>query len=594
MANQQIKSNADVSERFVAILLRAASAGAAHVELAAVTCELINARSVEWVPEVKVDDGSKAELEAEEKAGLESEDSIQRAGVLEKLNHQSSPVIEPVKSDPQVTIIGIKITGQGVLLCTLVSSPLAIPSFVAVLKLAAGYFVLANDRQQQNQLKSFAIDTSVRLSLMEVLFKTPARAEAFESYCGQVAQCSGASVVLLCLVPPRRGVARVSVISSNQQTESAGETGRLARKLAAEVLVAGEALVEELDNEGVCPSRNAEVLASHLRVKRVQAVALVDTGGVTRGAVLLAGDELSDSRMAQVRRAVASTAPVVFLRQHSASKGSAVEGRKRTNASAVVFGLLALGIGAMFIPVPNRIHSALKVTPIVRRFVAAPFDGVLLKGLVRSGDPIAEGGRLALMDDQPLELERSRLRAEQIRVRKQQEIHLAAGEIEKSQMSDIRLTELAASVELVEGRIRQAQIVSPIEGVVISRDLDDVEDSSVTMGQTLFEIAPLKVLRAEIEVPDFRASDLAVGQTVSIWIENGDGEKRTGEITRITPQAEVRDRRNVVLCTVLITNDADLIRPGMEGRASIDAGQRPLGWLLFHRLWDRGRVYLGV
>lgn len=581
-----------IAERYVATLLRSRSKEETHRELSELTREMINARKLNWVEEVE---GSQSEADSATAVDSEMTESlVEEQELLAKLKRNQQPVIEPSQTDRNVTQIGIRVPGSGSLICHLVASPNSLPSFVALLKMAAGYFVLASDQQQQTQLKSFALDTSVRLGLIEGLFKTPDCDDALKVFCEQVAQFAGASLGMLFLTPKRGKSSRLAAFSGPGQADVHGETMRLARGLANEVMIGGQAVDQEIDNKANCPSRSAAALAAHLGAARVITIAIDDSQGNSRGALLLVGEQFEESRISQLRHAVTSCSAALLFRHRPSLPGTAPHSRRRLRSWSIVLLVLALLTGLMFVPVPYHAHTSVLLSPTTRRIIDAPFEGILLRTDAKSGDLVEAGQVLAAMDDQPLTLELSRLKSEETRVRKQHEIDLAQGEVAKSQLAELRLNELKASIELVQSRLRQSQIVSPISGVIISQDLDDVQHSPVTLGQPLYEVAPLNEIRAEIEVPAHQASELYVGQDVDIWIEDGGSRKRSGKIKRIAPRTQLRNGRNVVLCELLLDNDSAALRPGMEGHAAIDSGQKTIGWVLFHRLWDRGRVYVGI
>jgi hypothetical protein len=63
-------------------------------------------------------------------------------------------------------------------------------------------------------------------------------------------------------------------------------------------------------------------------------------------------------------------------------------------------------------------------------------------------------------------------------------------------------------------------------------------------------------------------------------------------VSQVYPISEVRDGRNIFVCLSSIDNSRGELRPGMLGKARIEAGHRALGWTLFHRLWDWVRLNL--
>ncbi|MCO8124323.1 HlyD family efflux transporter periplasmic adaptor subunit [Stieleria sp. TO1_6] len=590
----------DLTDRYLAILAQDQPLDSMHQRLAKLTCELLNARTVLWAPEPahqapSEDTNTDIAERLSDVAPDPRVDDEELAMVLTQVRQQSQPVVAPSQQIPQATNIGIPVSGHGVLLCRLVAGRNLLPSFVALLKMVAGYFVMAKVRHHQSQGMAMAADSQTRLQLIECLFGPGTTTECLQLWCTRVAAIAGATPALLCLQGRRRRKIRLVAQSGTDPVATDGETARLAKRLAAEVVLGGADLDQALSNQTTIKSKSATELASHLGVDQVFAFPLTEAQQ-TRGALILAGNALDAQRVKRARLAVAGSAPSLLFRHQPAVIKSAGETGHSSGWRRLVTAALSIAalVGLMWIPVPYHIRCPLTLTPQTRRFVAAPFDGILMTTDVAAGDVVHRGQPLGHLDDGPLKLELSRIATEQVRIRKQQEIHVAQAKIADAQLAELRLQELAASAELLQSKINLAVITSPLPGVVISQDLDDVENSSVSLGQPLFEVAPLAVLHAEIEVPEFHAQALKTGLLTSVWVNDGTGRRRQGKLERLAPRADVVGDRNIIRCEMPLDNDDQTLRPGMEGRAAIDVGQRTIGWILFHRLWDRLRVYVGI
>ena len=66
------------------------------------------------------------------------------------------------------------------------------------------------------------------------------------------------------------------------------------------------------------------------------------------------------------------------------------------------------------------------------------------------------------------------------------------------------------------------------------------------------------------------------------------------KVTRIVPLAEPKDGHNVFEVRAELDNHAAWMRPGMEGKAKIDAGRARLIWILTHKAMDFLRLKLWV
>lgn len=588
----------DLTARYLAALRQGGSMDAIHTRLAELTSELINARSVVWVAyrAASANTGRPpTEARTFEFNGHAQDQELVR--VVTQAEQQSSPVIESSSVLEGATAIGIAVPHSGVLFCRLVARANALSSFVALLRMAAGYFVLAEDRQRFAELQSLATQQQSALTLNQSLWSAQSRQQALANYCQQIRGGWGIPLVMLFQAGSSWRRPRLVAVAGAEKGELGAEIRRLAGNLAWESQAVAAMSGAPATSHSPVRSSSEEAFARHSGYPQVCAIPIHQPDKANSHlefVLVLAADALGAHTRQSVEQSTSATSAALSRlsrRSRSFQRLQLNQGIRRGLIVAATCGMLAV---LAWVQLPYRVRSPVSLEPTQRRHIGAPFDGVFLSSKVASGDLVTAQQTLGELDDTPLRLELSRLNTELIRTRKQLEIHVARGEISDSQLAQLRIEELEATNELLRKRIGEAQIVSPIDGVVISRDLDDVADSSVSLGDTLYQVAPLDVLRAEIEVPDEEASRVTSGQRVSVWIEDGSSQRLDGTVARVAPTTVIRRGNNVLLCEVLIENPSHTMRPGMVGTASIDAGQASVGWILFHRLWERVRVYLGA
>jgi multidrug efflux pump subunit AcrA (membrane-fusion protein) len=125
--------------------------------------------------------------------------------------------------------------------------------------------------------------------------------------------------------------------------------------------------------------------------------------------------------------------------------------------------------------------------------------------------------------------------------------------------------------------------------MVVSGDLERVEGAPLTIGQELFEIAPLESMIVEVAVPDDDISHVAAGQAIDVRLDAYPGETWRAVLTKVQPRSEIRDGENVFIAEAGLGNADGRLRPGMKGRARVVTSQRALGWILFHKPWEYAR-----
>ena len=258
---------------------------------------------------------------------------------------------------------------------------------------------------------------------------------------------------------------------------------------------------------------------------------------------------------------------------------------RRRRRGALIACLAATVILAL--PFPHKIKCDCTIEPSVRRFAVVPFDGLLRDSFASPGDMVRQDDVLARMDDREMRFERSELVAERTRSLKERDVRLSAQEVAAAQIATLKAKELEAKLQWLQHREANLEIKSPIDGVVLSGDLEDAQGAPVQTGQLLFEVAPLDSLKIQLAVPEEDLTFVKRQMKVTARLEGAPGRKMAGRLARITPRATAEGGKNVFPAEVEITEFDDVLRPGMNGTARVIGPRRPLGWLLFHKAYRR-------
>lgn len=128
---------------------------------------------------------------------------------------------------------------------------------------------------------------------------------------------------------------------------------------------------------------------------------------------------------------------------------------------------------------------------------------------------------------------------------------------------------LAAQVELARKALRDAVVVSPIDGMVATRSVNPGENLAVNAA--MFTVVDLSRVEVEATVPAEQVARLAVGQTASLRVE-GFGEREfAGSVARINPMARAGSRAIPVYVT--IDNRDGALRGGMFASGEVLVAQ---------------------
>ncbi len=257
----------------------------------------------------------------------------------------------------------------------------------------------------------------------------------------------------------------------------------------------------------------------------------------------------------------------------------------RVRSRVIVLAAVAVAAG-LCIPVPYDVGVQCELQPDVRRFIAAPHAGEFQKSLVKPGDIVTEGQVLARMEGRELRWELAGVMAEQERARKARDVDMAAGKTAAAQIDQLETQRQEVKRQLLERRLANLEIKSPVDGIVVAGDLQRSEGVTVGVGQVLYEVAPLGQMTAELAITDEEIAGVASGMPVTLRLDSQPQRQWSGSLVRIHPRSVTREKDNVFLGEIPLDNTDGALRPGMKGRANIRTGSRSLAWVLFHRPWN--------
>lgn len=137
------------------------------------------------------------------------------------------------------------------------------------------------------------------------------------------------------------------------------------------------------------------------------------------------------------------------------------------------------------------------------------------------------------------------------------------------------LLEQARAVQArAEEDMRNATIVSPLDGVVLSRDREvgDAVSSILTMGSgatLIMTLGDLNEVYVKGKVDESDLGRLYNGQPARIKVESFKEEKFNGRVTKISPQGVEKENVTTFEVRVSISNESGKLRSGMTANAEI-------------------------
>lgn len=262
--------------------------------------------------------------------------------------------------------------------------------------------------------------------------------------------------------------------------------------------------------------------------------------------------------------------------------------------------LLAMGAGALAaigvavallastwsfqIAAPTRLEGR------IQRAVIAPVDGFLKSAHVRAGDEVRAGQLMAELSDDDLRLERRRAETEVARHESAHAEAQAKGDRTQLVMADARIAESRAQLALIEQQIVRTQLVAPFDGLVIKGDLAQQLGAPLKRGDLLLTLTPSRDFRVMLEIDERDVASVRAGSRGKLTLSALPERSFDLVVERVMPVAQAQEGRNLFEAEArLETGSAaplEALRPGLQGMAKLQAGERPLYWLMSHRAVD--------
>ncbi|NNL89328.1 MAG: HlyD family efflux transporter periplasmic adaptor subunit [Marinicaulis sp.] len=264
-------------------------------------------------------------------------------------------------------------------------------------------------------------------------------------------------------------------------------------------------------------------------------------------------------------------------------------------ARKMVFGsLAAFFLFCIFAFGTFRVAADTRLEGSVTRAVVAPTDGYVENSDIRPGDEIAAGGVLASMDTTDLRIERLHWLGEERKATLEYAKAISSRDRASLGVLKAQIEQAKARLELIDLQIERSMLRSPFDGVVVSGDLTQRIGASVGRGELLFEIAPLQDYRIIIEVDEKEIDFVEPGQTGRLILASMPSDPAPFTVRAITPVSSAEGGSNFfrVEAELLEGELRERLRPGMEGVAKIDVGQRRLIWIWTHDIYNWVRMML--
>jgi hypothetical protein len=282
------------------------------------------------------------------------------------------------------------------------------------------------------------------------------------------------------------------------------------------------------------------------------------------------------------------------LRRTTSAVGRVVrawnEGRRRRVFAWIVLPAL-LAVGALLFPVPYKIKAACAVVPARTAAVVAETDGKVVEVSVTEGAEVRAGQMLARLEDNDFAAQMAVSEQQLARHRVEAARAQASGNEPERKIAELAVRKEQEIIKRLEYLRSRTVLRSPIDGVVLTRGVQERAGEGMEKGKLFCEVGSLGSYELQI---DLRQRD--IGPLLDALARNGQvpvdfilhahaRQALKGELSgalQISQLPELRTNETVFLARMPFPSDSltDGVKSGSTGKASITLGRRPWGWLL--------------
>jgi len=297
---------------------------------------------------------------------------------------------------------------------------------------------------------------------------------------------------------------------------------------------------------------------------------------------ILAGQTTVAIRNALLYREVPLISLLEPLMQKRAALLRTNRGRRLTFAAIAAAVVLFL----VFCPLPMRVSGDAVVAAQHMVTITAPVDGNVEAVFAHEGQHVSRGDVLGSLNNWQWGAELATTQA------KYQEAELAmhddlAHNAAQSGADRAQVEYLRSEVDRARSRRDSAQLRSPIAGIVVTANLQNLAGQHLDAGAAFAQVLDLSSANVQISIPERDASLLAPGQAAAIKLDSYPQRTWRDAVSAVSPEAQAGDGDRTFTAEVEVQNADATLRAGMTGQAKIFIGWRPAGYVLLRRpaLW---------
>jgi multidrug resistance efflux pump len=275
------------------------------------------------------------------------------------------------------------------------------------------------------------------------------------------------------------------------------------------------------------------------------------------------------------------------LWQSLKERASSVLGPRHTMSKLVALFITLLLAVLLFWTVDYRVEGTFLLRSDQAATLTSPFEGFIKAVHVEAGDHVTAGQSMLQLDVEPLRVEESSAMAELDRFRSEADKARASKAPAEMRIAEAMARQAQAKLDVIRFQLAQAEVKSPIAGVIIEGELKERLNAPVKQGDALFRIAQLGKLYVEFQLDERDAHLVAAGSLGEAAFVSQPDDRVPIKVDFVVPAAIEKDGVHAFSGKANFQSaERDWYRPGMSGICKIEAGRKSLLWVLTHRTID--------
>ncbi len=258
--------------------------------------------------------------------------------------------------------------------------------------------------------------------------------------------------------------------------------------------------------------------------------------------------------------------------------------RRRTMVYAAAAAIVILFLAIC--PLPMRVEGDAVVDAQHLATVAAPVEGNVDKVYAHEGQRVAAGEILGSLNDWQWRANLAAAEAKYQQALLAMEDDLAHGS-PRAGADRANVNFLRSEAAQARARLESAQLRSPIAGIVVTPNLENVAGQHLDAGAPFAQVLDINSAVVRIAIPEENAGLLHVGQPAAVKLDSYPQRTWHNSVSVVSPQAVSGDGERTFSVEVPVPNGDAALRSGMSGKGKVSIGYRPAGYVMLRRpaLW---------